>query len=108
MGFTNFDSMLLTNGMSLCNCYISMTPGVLQFPNTPPPLIFAWSNDSNGNKAFTATGSMYIYASQSNKDAGCSPLQMSSISLPGDGLAQGVFGVFYSNLQGIYTHTQRS
>lgn len=106
MGIQNLDSMTLTNGLTLSNCYLSFTPGAVQFPLSPNPLTFSWTVDTHGIKTFSAGGTLYVHTSKACKDAGCVPLQTSQFSMAGDALAQSVFGTFYATLQNQYTHTQ--
>lgn len=102
MGIINLDQMALSNGLSLSNCYISFTPGPMQFPMSPAPLTFSWVPDSNGHKVFSAGGTMYVHASKAVKDNGSRPIQTSQVNLQGDEMAKNVFGMFYSDLQNKY------
>lgn len=104
MGLTNPDVMTLGSGLQLSNCYMSFTPGPVQFPFQPSPLTFSWTTDAAGVKHFMANGTLFTYVSRDSKTNGLVPVQQEQISIPADYSAPGVFSVFYAELQAKYAN----
>lgn len=104
MGLTNPDVMTLESGVQLSNCYLSFTPGPISFPFQPSPLTFSWTVDASGAKHFSANGTLFTYVSKDSKRAGLAPVQQQQINIPADLSAQGVFSLFYGDLQSQYSN----
>lgn len=102
MGFVNLDAMTLDSGVSMQNCYVTLTPNAPKFPFEATPIVIQWRYDSNGAKAYERHITYYIYASKAAKDAGFLPLQTTVVEFPATGSAQGVLTSVYGNLTSNY------
>lgn len=109
MGIINHDVMTLESGLQLSECYMSFTPGPLDFPNLPPAMKFHWTIDPvTGSKIYTATAMLYIHTTREAKKAGLAPVEMRSVSVPALADSQivgGVFDYFFAEMHATYPNT---
>lgn len=94
MGVVNRDAMTLSSGLTLSNCYLSFTPGPLQFPQEPDSLSLKWSVSPTGAKMYKALATLYIYTSRDSKLAGLAPLEQRSFVIDEDFDSPTVIGTF--------------
>lgn len=100
MGFENLDVMSLKNGLDLTNCYLTFTPGKTNL--MPNPITMSWTSDSNGNKEYFATATLYVYADKNKKDTGAEPVETRQVCIPVD--SSGVFAVLFESLKKQFPH----
>lgn len=101
MGYVNLDAMILDSGVSMTNCYITLTPSPPKFPFFADPIVIHWNYDLTGTH-YIRDITYYVYASKAMKDNGFAPLQTSKVTFPATQSAQGVLTSVYGNLKALY------
>ena len=97
MGIINNDAMMLNSGLNLPGLLLTFEP-----PNTmmPAPITMSYNVNPGGDKTYFANAILYIFASQTAKDQGLTPIETRSISIPVD--PSTVYEVLYSSLKEEY------
>lgn len=102
MGFVNLNPMVLDSGVSMTNCYITLTPTVPAFPFDADPIVISWKYAVASPQAYLRNITYYVYASKAMRDGGFKPLQTTKVKFDATSSAQGVLSSVYGNLQSLY------
>jgi hypothetical protein len=87
MGIINHDPYIFESGITLSDCYLSFTSGLIPFPNTPLPISLSYvveGDRKDRKKNYEISAMMYIHLNHAEKIAGSPPIDKRLITISAD------------------------